>query len=205
MENLPVEVIKEVKAVLELAKPAVKPIVDCIIRLGNRHRESDDDDLKDCIKDAILMLTRETQAQKRFHLEKFVENTLLTPECELEPATIFCFLQDIEQMTWRQLCLLEGFRRKDRSSEDQIKISSYSDSSINEFSIDTEIKKLIELNYLERGSTALRDYLSTSFEHIRISGLGREFSKLLDLESIDLRKIGNAFGDRTVTGPPQKY
>ena len=138
------------------------------------------------------MLRKETQAKKSFHLEKFVENTLLTPECELEPSTIFSFLKDIEQMTWRQLCLLEGFRRKGKS---EIEISSYGDSGINGFSIETEIEQLIDLNYLHKGSDSpIRSYLSTSFEHIYISELGQEISRLLDLQSVELPEIGKAFG-----------
>ena len=94
-------------------------------------------------------------------------------------------------MTWRQFCLLEGFRRKDSN---KVKISSYGDSDINGRSIETEIKKLIDLNYLHRGSDALRDYLSTSFEHIYISELGQEISSLLDLQSVEISEVGKAFG-----------
>ena len=139
MENLPVEFIEEVKFMVKLIKPVVKPlakpIVDTIERLCDLYKNSADDDLKDCIEDAVLMLTQETQAQKSLHLDKFVENTLLTPECELEPATIFYLLKDIEQMTWRQLCLLEGFRRENNG---EIEILGPSDSDINEISIGTD-------------------------------------------------------------------
>ena len=137
------------------------------------------------------MLRKETQSKKSFHLGKFVENTLLAPECELEPSTIFYFLKDIEQMTWRQLCLLEGFRKQDSN---EIEINRYNNSGINGTSIATEIKQLIDLNYLSRGSDQIRSYLSTSFDHIHISTLGQELSKLLELQDVKLPEIGKAFG-----------
>lgn len=185
--NLPVEV-EEVKAIFSI----VKSTVDVIRSACYRFDKEPDEDVKDCIKEAILILTKETQAKKSSHLEKFVENTLLTPECELDTSTIFSFLKDIEQMTWRQLCLLEGFRRKDKQ---EIEISIYGDQDINDFSIETEIKQLIDLNYLHKGSDSpIRSYLATSFEHIYISELGQEISSLMGLQSVELSEIGKAFG-----------
>ena len=192
MEFLPVEVVEEIKSVLELTKPLAKPIVDRIIRLCDLHKASDDDDLKDCIKDAISMLTQKTQAPKRFHLDKFVENTLLDPECELEPETIFCFLQDIKQMTWRQLCFIEGFCR---SYRDEIKIKGMQTSDTNGILRLSEVKKLVDLSYLSAPSDGFRfsnQVLVTSYiEAVRMSLL---LANLMDLESIPVEEIGRAFG-----------
>ena len=189
--------IEEVKAGFIIAKSAV----EVISRLYNLFKEpgfSNDDeagengDREDSIKRAILILSRETQAKKSSHVEKFVENTIENPECELENSTIFSFLKDIEQMTWRQFCLLEGFRRKDSKA---IEINGYDDSGINGMSRGAEIKNLIGLNYLSRSSDSIRSYTSTtSFDHIRIWELGQEISSLLDLKSVELSEIGKAFG-----------
>ena len=189
--------IEEVKAGFSIAKSTV----EVISRLHNLLKEpgfSDEDeagengDREDSIKRAILILSRETQAKKISHVEKFVENTIEDPECELEPATIFSLLKGIEQMTWRQFCLLEGFRRKDSNA---IQITSYDDSRINGMSRGTEIKNLIGLNYLSRYSDSVRDYTSTtSFDHICISEMGQEISNLLDLQSVEISEIAKAFG-----------
>ena len=191
--EFPVE-IEGVESIFNIAKSTI----EVITRLCDRFKKPDDDkadehgDREDCIKEAISILIKETQAKKSSHLEKFVENTLLNPECELEPSTIFSFLKDIEQMTWRQFCLLEGFRRKE---SEQIKISRHGNSDINGISIETEIKKLIDLNYLRRYKTELGNYLSTGFENIFIWELGQEISRLLDLQSVELSEIGKAFGE----------
>ena len=191
--QFPVEV-EEVKSIFSMAKSTV----DVITRLVNEFKKLGDDEgdknegRKDNIKRAILMLNREIRAKKSPYVEKFVEKTILNPECELDDSTIFSFLQDIEQMTWRQFCLLEGFIRKDRS---EIEIDRYDTSGIDGMSRGTEMKNLIHLNYLSRGSDSNRSYTSTSFEHIRITQLGQELSKLLDLQSVDIREIAKAFGE----------
>lgn len=193
--ELPVEV-GEVKSIFSMAKSTVEVIRNLLSLFKGSENYSDDEndergDREDCIREAILILHKETQAKKISHVEKFVENTLLNPECELNPSTIFALLKDIEQMTWRQFCLLEGFRRKDSN---KIEISRYSNSDINGISIETEIKKLIDLNYLHGGSTEIHSYMSTSFENIYISTPGQEISSLLDLQSVEITEIGKAFG-----------
>ena len=191
--------IEELEAMFKVATPVIR-VVSLLIEKFEDSGSSNEDrtDEKACIKKAILMLKDETQAKKSFHIEKFVENTIENPECELENSTIFFLLKDIEQMTWRQFCLLEGFRRKDRN--DGIKISAYSASDINGYSMETEIKILIDLNYLRRGSDSIHGYMSTSFDHIYISELGAEISRLLDLPSVELSEIGKAFGKGRIQG-----
>ena len=190
--NFPVS-IEDPESIFSIAKSTV----DILSRLYHHLKELDDDgasengDRKDCIREAILILHKETQTKKNSHVEKFVENTLLTPECEIEPSTLFSVLQDIEQMTWRQLCLLEGFRRKDSG---RIEISGYDNSGITGISIGTEIKKLIHLNYLSRGSHDIHRDTSTRFEHISITLLGKEISTLLDLQSVEISEIAKVFG-----------
>ena len=190
--NFPTE-FEEVRAIFSIAESTV----NVITRLYHQFKEPDDDeagenqDRKDCIREAILILSKETQAKKSSHVEKFVENTLLNPECEIEPSTIFCVLKDIEQMTWRQFCLLEGFRR---INPDTFRINDYDDSGIDGAIRGTEIKKLINLNYLHRGSDDIYSHTSTSFDHINISDMGQEISSLLDLQSVELSEIGKAFG-----------
>ena len=184
----------------EVITAIVKPAAKTIGRLIGDLRKPDDDeadengDRKDNVKKAVLILTQETQAKKSCHVEQFVKNTIYNPECELEDSTIFSFLKDVEQMTWRQFCLLEGFRRKERTGRDKIEISRYGRSDVDGISIETEIKKLIDLNYLNRHSDSLRNYMSTEFDDIYLSPLGQEISKLLDLQSVEIDEIAKAFG-----------
>ena len=181
--------IEEARQIFGIAKSAI----DMINRLRDRLNPSgnsdngdpdDNEDRNDNIKRAISILTQQTQAKKSIHVERFVERTIENPDCDLEDATIFAFLKDIEQLTWRQLCLLEGFRRKDRNA---IEINSYDDSGIDGISRTADLRNLIHLNYLN-------DYASRGFERIHITKMGQEISKLLDLQSVELSEIGKAFG-----------
>ena len=82
--EFPVEV-EEVKSVFSMAKSTA----EVIRHLLSQFKEPDDDeagengDREDCIKEAILILSKETQAKKSSHVEKFVGNTISNPECEL--------------------------------------------------------------------------------------------------------------------------
>lgn len=147
--EFPLVEVEEIESVLRITESTAK----YISRLCGWFKKEPDEDVKNCVKEAILILRKETQAKKSSHLEIFVENTLFDPACGLEPSTIFSFLKDIEQMTWRQFCLLEGFRRKESN---KIEINGYNDSGINGTSIATEIKQLIDLNYLSRGSDQIK-------------------------------------------------
>ena len=158
---------------------------------GNAEKgeQEENEDRADNIKRAISILTEETQAKKSIHVGLFVERTILDPECKLEDATIFAFLKDIEQLTWRQLCLLEGFRRKESKT---IEINRFDDSGIDGMVRENEIKILIDLNYLNNYG----DYgkFSDAFKDLYVTELGSEISKLLVLEAVELPEIGKAFG-----------
>ena len=186
--------IEEARHIISIAQSAI----DLINRLrgqlnpsGNAEKgeQEENEDKAENIKRAISILTQETQAKKSVHVEQFVENTILDPECELEDATIFSFLKDIEQMTWRQLCLLEGFRKKESKT---IEINRFDDSGIDGMVRENEIKILIDLNYLNNYG----DYgkFSDAFKDLYVTELGAEISKLLVLEAVELPEIGKAFG-----------
>ena len=203
MEFPPVEV-EELRDIVRLTKPVV---VEAIRGLGNRLKELNDrkepddekarenEDEKDCIREAIVILYDQTQGKKSSYLAKFVENTLITPVRQMEPATIFHFLKDIEQMTWRQLCLLEGFFRNENSN---FTINGRSDSDVNGISIKIEIEKLINLNYLRSDSND-PDWVPIKFDEIYITQLGKDFSSLLGLHSVEIDEIGIAFGKGKIT------
>lgn len=182
---------EDLRPIFSLAKTAL----DVIKRLRDEYFNDEGDengDRKDCIKAAILTLTQETQAEKSKHLEKFVENTLLNPECDLEPSSIFSFLEDIKQMTWRQICFIEGFTRK---SYRQIEIIGMETSGVNGNVRFCEIERLVNLRYLGKGRDGFYfDGGSLTTEEIDIKGMGLDLSARMDLKSIPLDEIAKAFG-----------
>ena len=138
--------IEELKSIFEVAKPIIR-VVGILVEKFEVYENSNEDrtDEKACIKKAILMLKDETQAKKSLHIEKFVEQTILNPESTLESSTVFAMLKDIEQMSWRQLCLLAGFTRINPNS---FVIKGYDGLGIDGRIRRADIDKLTELKYL---------------------------------------------------------
>lgn len=161
-------------------------------RESRQSQETQDDERKEeCVLKTLYILRQESESKKLDYIRIFAESTILSKSEEIHTDTILSFLKDIEQMTWRQLCLLEGFNRKQGN---RIKVNGYDDEGIDGMSRETEIKELIALNYLRRSSNQLYSLTSTHFEHISISSLGHELSRLMGLQSIDISEIGKAFG-----------
>ena len=46
------------------------------------------------------------------YIQYFAQNTVLSETCAIDPEGILSILMDIEQMTWRQFCLIEGFSKE---------------------------------------------------------------------------------------------
>ena len=175
------------------AKPIVR-VVGLLIKKFEDSGSSNEDrtDEKACIKKAILMLKDETQAKKSFHIEKFVENTILNSESTLEPATIFSLLTDIEQMSWRQLCLLAGFTRINPNS---FEIKGYDGSGIDGRIRRTDIDKLTDLRYLSlKIMYPFPSGTTGSFDNINVSAIGKEISDLMNLDTVEDGEIAKAFG-----------
>ena len=195
--DFPIELIKEISGAIKTVTQSVE-IARWISDQYQKRRASrdpdenqDDERMDECYLKTLYLLMQESEEKKLEYIKCFAQNTILSENCPIDTDTILSFLMDIEQMTWRQFCLLEGFSRKNRN---EIKIESYDNSGINGIIRGTEIKKLIDLNYLSRGSDSIRSYTSTSFDHIHISTLGQEISRLLDLQSVEPDEIGKAFG-----------
>ena len=74
--ELPVE-IEEAKSVFDMAKSTAEVIRNLLSLFKGAENYSDDEDDEngdraDCIREAILILSKETQAKKSSHVEKFV-------------------------------------------------------------------------------------------------------------------------------------
>lgn len=198
--EFPIEEARHIFSIAQSTIDIINRLRDRLNPSGNSDNGGNGDE-EDNVKKAILILTRETQAKKHSHLEKFVENTIENSECELEDSTIFSLLKDIEQMTWRQLCLLEGFRRRNKGQIDRIRESGGSGGSrsdINKEYMRIEIENLGNLRYLQIYDNQNQRYRGTGFSNIEISMTGEKLSSLLDLESIEIDEIAKAFGEGSI-------
>lgn len=128
------------------------------------------------------------------HIKYFAQNTILSETCAIDNEAILSFLMDIEQMTWRQICFIEGFNRSYRN---EIEIQGMQTSDVNGRLRLNEIKKLVNLDYLsaERdGKFYLRGSLLVTSD-IVIRPVGTELATLMDFKLIPIEEIARAFGN----------
>ena len=126
------------------------------------------------------------------YIKHFAQNTILSEDCDIHPEGILSFLMDIEQMTWRQFCFIEGFSRNRRK---EIEIKGIRTSDVNGKLRLRDVEKLVSLKYLSAKRETFyfsSDLLVTS--DIGIRSIGGELANLMDLKSIPNDEIARAFG-----------
>ena len=155
----------------------------------------DDDSMDDCVLKILYLLRQESEIKKLEYIKCFAQNTILSATCDTD--TTLRFLMDIEQMTWRQICFIEGFTRK---AHKQIEIIGMETSDVNGNVRFSEIEKLVNLRYLRSGRDGKFSFNSNLLrtEEIDIRLMGFELSKLMDLKSIPIEEIASAFGTNMI-------
>jgi len=180
--------------------PVVLDTIERLINIYKERRDSrqpgehqDNEGMDSCFKKAVFMLQKESEIKKLSYIESFVQNTILSESCDLDTGTILHLLNDIEGMTWRQLCFIEGLRKM-RSKD--IEIKGVGDSSnINSISKTIEMERLTVLGYLYTRTEHLFDYNTTlEVNKIYIPDIGSQLAELMNLKSISLEEIAQAFG-----------
>lgn len=154
----------------------------------------DDDSMDDCFLKTLYLFRQESERKKLEYIKCFAQNTILSDTCPIDTDGILSLLTDIEQMNWRQLCLIEGFNRRYRQ---EIEIIGMDTSNINGTLMLSDIKKLVNLNYLYTNRDGF--YFQANGNRLvtdDIGGrkIGEELAMLMDLKSIPNEEIARAFG-----------
>lgn len=95
----------------------------------------------------------------------------------LKGSDVLVFLSDVKQMSWRQLCLLEGFRQNET---DDIEISEY---SLSENLLRMEIQRMVDLGYIRVTGDALR-WEKVDPEKLYPTPIGKQLCDLMKLSQI---------------------
>ena len=199
--EFPIDIIESIPGAMKIVTQSVD-IAKWIANQYRQHRDShqssetqDNERMDDCFLKTLSVLRQESDSKKLEHIKHFAQNTILSETCDLDTEGILRFLMDIEQMTWRQICFIEGFNRRER---EEIEIKGIQISDVNGELRFSEIKKLVSLDYLLR----LQDGYHLVDEsnrvlnasEISIREMGTELATRMDLESIRIDEIGRAFG-----------
>ena len=170
-------------------------------RPGNEPQE--DDSMDDCFLKTLYLLRQESENKKLEYIKCFAQNTLLSDTSDINPEGTLSFLMDIEQMTWRQICLLEGFRRQ---HDNEIKIIGMRASDTSGMLNFRELKKLGFLEYLSGvpDRTTFGALKMAQINRIRVTPTATELASLMNLQSIPDDEIVRAFGKGMITETKSK-
>ena len=195
--DFPIDLIKEIPGAIK----TVKQFVDIAKWISDQYQKrrasrdpnetQDDDRMDDCFLKTLYLLRQESESKKLEYIKYFAQKTILSDASYIDPDAILSFLMDIEQMTWRQLCLIEGFRRR---QHDKIEINGMRVLDPNDFLRLRELKKLESLNYLIRVPDIIDPPPLLDTDGIWVVPIGTELALLMNLQSIPIDEIGRAFG-----------
>ena len=200
MEN-PIDLIESIPGAITAVKKSVeftKWIIDEYQqrRKARQSSENEDDERMDeCFLKTLYILRQESDRKKMEYIKCFAQNTILSETCAIDNDAILGFLMDIEQMTWRQICFIEGFNRRHRND---IKIKGMETSDVNGAVKLSEMRRLVNLAYLSDGGEGKFYFISgsnmLSTDRISIQRMGTHLATLMDLKLIPVEEIAKVFG-----------
>ena len=104
--------------------------------------------LRRLIEKTVKEIINDSQESKSEHIAKFLVNICLTSNADIDEATAFSYLEAIESLSWRQLCIIKlvilSNNREvdmDRINESQVKRMP-TDKQTTYFSISRDFEKL---------------------------------------------------------------
>lgn len=187
---VPIEELREIlpalyKPVKEVVRRVLFPLLEDYKKFKNE-QENQDPQTDDCIREAINMIVNESEFRKADYIANLVRNTVLCSDSELSNSDVLVFLSDIKQVSWRQLCLLEGFHQNET---DDIKINSSSISGL----LRMEIQRMVDLGYIRGTGDALR-WERIDPEKLYPTRIGKQLCDLMELSQIPEEDIDDTFG-----------
>lgn len=199
--EFPIDIIESITGPMKIVTQSVD-IAKWIANKYQQHRDSrqssetqDDERMDDCFLKTLYILRQESDRKKMEYIKYFAQNTILSETCAIDTEAILSFLMDIEQMTWRQICFIEGFNRSHRN---EIEINGMQTSDVNGMLKLSEMKKLVNLDYLSAQRDGKFYFISGSgllvTSDIRIRPMGTQLATLMDFKLIPIDEIARAFG-----------
>ena len=191
--EFPIDIIESITGPMKIVTQSVD-IARWIANKYQQHRDSrqssetqDDERMDDCFLKTLYILRQESDRKKMEYIKYFAQNTILSETCAIDTGAILSFLMDVEQMTWRQICFIEGFNRSHRN---EIEIDGMQTSDVNGMLRLSEMKKLINLDYLSARSDGQFYFRSSLLvtSDIRIRPMGTQLATLMDFKLIQLTK-----------------
>ena len=159
--------------------------------------------LRRLIEETVRGIINDSQESKSEHIAKFLVNICLTSNSDIDEATAFSYLETIESLSWRQLCIIRFLILHENQEVDSDDISDddveqmSQDRQTNFYSISREYEKLVDGNYVQ--STGIfrdeknNDPFVISLRIAWLQGYTRRLYSLMNLGEVPIKEIVKTF------------
>ena len=155
------------------------------------------------LEKTIKEIINDSQESKNEHIAKFWVNICLTSNADIDEATAFSYLETIESLSWRQLCIIRFLILHENQEVDSDEISDdgveqmSQDGQTNFYSISREYEKLVDGHYVqstgifrdEKNNDPFVPYLGIAW----LQGYTRRLYSLMNLDEIPIEDIVKTF------------
>ena len=153
------------------------------------------------LEKTIKEIINDSEERKSKYIAKFWVNICLTSNSDIDEATAFAYLETIESLSWRQLCiirlgiLLENQEVDIRSVDDIEQMPQDEQTSF--YSIGRDIEKLMDNHYIQSVGIPRSEENNKPFVHIpiiaRLPDYTRRLHSLMNLDEIPIEDIVKTF------------
>ena len=159
--------------------------------------------LRRLIEKTVKEIINDSQESKSEHIAKFLVNICLTSNSDIDEATAFSYLEVIESLSWRQLCMI---RLIALCEDGEVDIRSISQKDVEQmpqdeqtrfYSISREYEKLKDARYIQSDEIGRSAENNDPFLPIPSYGWlpdsTRRLHSLMNLDEIQIEEIVKMF------------
>ena len=160
--------------------------------------------LRRLIEKIVKEIINDSQESKSEHIAKFLVNICLTSNADIDEATAFSYLETIESLSWRQLCMI---RLAILSENKEVDIDSVpneeyleqmpQDEQTRFYSIGREFEKLKDDHYIQSVSMLIDENTNDPFLErpifLPVPAYTRRLHSLMNLDEIPIEDIVQTF------------
>ena len=153
--------------------------------------------LRRLIEKTVKEIINDSQEIKSEHIAKFLVNICLTSNADIDEATAFSYLETIESLSWRQLCIIRLIVLKNQVEIRRLSVKDVEEMPQDErtkfYSISREYQNLMNDRYIEGSSVSQLTEIHEPFVDFPGSGLLPDYTKrlhsLMNLDEIPIEDI----------------
>ena len=160
--------------------------------------------LRRLLDKTVKEIINDSQESKSEHIAKFWVNICLTSNADIDEATAFSYLEVIESLSWRQLCIirLAILSENQEVDSDSVPNEEYlkqmpQDEQTRFYSIGREFEKLMDDHYIQSVSMLIDGNTNDPFwerpSFLTVPAYTHRLYSLMNLDEIPIKDIAKTF------------